>query len=445
MNRLWKLLKKEEEEDVPRRQQQALLMSAAAHQVEMMEEDEASQWGGSSEGRKYIQRDREGMDQRLKGLYFSEPCRFDGDYFRRRFRMRPHLFDKMMRSVANHDPYFVQNMDATGRLSLSTEQKLTCAMRMLAYGLPADLTDEFLDIAESTALEVLDHFTRAIWAVYRKEYLRKPTAADLQRLTDKAADRGFPGMLGSLDCMHWQWKNCPTAYAGQFQGHKGKPTIILEAVASYDTWIWHAYFGLPGSLNDLNVLGRSPLFDEVCRGEAPQVTFKVANSTYNQGYYLVDGIYPNWATLVKAIKNPTTPATRHFTRMQEAFRKDVERAFGILQARFAIVRGPARLWSRESLQYIMMTCIILHNMIVEDERDEDEQYEFDEDDIPTRPRRAEIYERKSYDHEVERDPGEMRAFVRDRYQKVRCPVISASLRSDLVEHGWALKKWRERI
>jgi hypothetical protein len=30
-------------------------------------------------------------------------------------------------------------------------------------------------------------------------------------------------------------------------------TIVLEAVASQDLWICHIFFGLPGSLNDINV------------------------------------------------------------------------------------------------------------------------------------------------------------------------------------------------
>ena len=243
-----------------------------------------------------------------------------------------------MHDVANHDPYFVQKLDASGRPGLSTEQKLTCAMRMLAYGLPADLCDEFLDIAESTALEILSHFTRAIWRVYHKHFLRTPSKADLRRLLNKADSRGFPGMVGSLDCMHWQWKNCPTSWQGHFTGYKGKPTIILEAVASYDTWIWHAFFGLPGSLNDINVLGQSPLFNEICRGESPRVKYYVGDRQYGQCYYLVDGIYPKWGNFVKAVRNPMTPPQAHFTKMQESFRKDVEKAFGILQARFAIVR-----------------------------------------------------------------------------------------------------------
>jgi len=45
----------------------------------------------------------------------------------------------------------------------------------------------------------------------------------------------------------------------------------------------------------------------------------------------------------------------------------VEQAFGVLQSRFAIVRGHVRYWDEETLAYIMKACIIMHNMIIEDE------------------------------------------------------------------------------
>jgi len=57
-----------------------------------------------------------------------------------------------------------------------------------------------------------------------------------------------------------------------------------------------------------------------------------------------------------------------FAQHQEGSRKDIERAFEVLQSRFAIIHNSARSWHLDSLKYIMDTCIILHNMIVEDER-----------------------------------------------------------------------------
>ncbi|KAL6184028.1 hypothetical protein ACLB2K_045435 [Fragaria x ananassa] len=100
----------------------------------------------------------------------------------------------------------------------------------------------------------------------RAEYLRAPTMADLKRLFAKDERRGFLRLIESIDCMHWQWKNCPTTWAGEYSGIKKIPTIIFEAVTSYDTWIWHAFFGMLGACNDLNVLAKSSLFDELIAG-----------------------------------------------------------------------------------------------------------------------------------------------------------------------------------
>ena len=71
------------------------------------------------------------------------------------------------------------------------------------------------------------------------------------------------------------------------------------------------------------------------------------------GYYLADGIYPQWSTFVKTIPSPQGNKRAHFAKQQESARKDVERAFGVLQARFAIVRRPARFWERKTLKDIM--------------------------------------------------------------------------------------------
>ncbi|XP_030974812.1 uncharacterized protein LOC115994722 [Quercus lobata] len=99
------------------------------------------------------------------------------------------------------------------------------------------------------------------------------------------------------------------------------------------------------------------------------------------GYHLTDGIYPKWATFVKTISAPQGHKRKLFSAAQEAYKKDVERAFGVLQARFAIVRGPAQFFHLKILQTIIKACIILHNMTVEDERDDNEVVDLDYEQI----------------------------------------------------------------
>jgi hypothetical protein len=163
-------------------------------------------------------------------------------------------------------------------------QKVTVALRMLAYGVSADSFDENFQMGASTVLETVQKFTRPIVHIYGHRYLRTPNEHDIVQLLAKAEQRGFPGMIGSIDFMHWEWEKCYTTWHGMYRGHFKKPTIILEAVASYDLWIWHAFFELPISLNDINVLHRSPIFENLAKGVGSSVKYNVNGKEYDMGY-----------------------------------------------------------------------------------------------------------------------------------------------------------------
>jgi len=59
---------------------------------------------------------------------------------------------------------------------------------------------------------------------------------------------------------------------------------------------------------------------------------------------------------------------KYYAKRLEAARKVLERAFGVLQARFAIVKNPIKLWKPKALSNVMRACVILHNMITEEEK-----------------------------------------------------------------------------
>lgn len=108
---------------------------------------------------------------------------------------------------------------------------------MLAYRVSGDLIDEYARMSESTCLEFMYRFCKTVIAMFGPEYLREPNATDTTRLLAKNAIRGFLGMLGSIDCMHREWKNYHSAWQSQYRCHVRACTIILEAVASQDLWI----------------------------------------------------------------------------------------------------------------------------------------------------------------------------------------------------------------
>ena len=154
-------------------------------------------------GRQKIWRDRIDAHNRLIRHYFAEDPIYPESYFRRRFRMSTELFRRIAEKLASHDRFFQQRRNVARELGHSTFQKVTAALRMLAYGIPADLVDDHLAMGESQAIMCVKRFAVGIVQVFGEEYLRSPNAEDVARLLAMNKARGFSGMLGSIDCMHW--------------------------------------------------------------------------------------------------------------------------------------------------------------------------------------------------------------------------------------------------
>ncbi|XP_051134171.1 uncharacterized protein LOC127253565 [Andrographis paniculata] len=164
--------------------------------------------------------------------------------------------------------------------------------------------DEVIKIGASMARVATMEFCDTIITTFKEQYLRDPTNEKTTRLLAENGQRGFPGMIGSLDCMHWQWDACPVAWRGQYNGRYGYLTLILEVASSQAFWIWHAFFGMPGTNNNVTVLDHSPLFNKYMDGTTPPVDYEVNCRHYNLPYYLTDGIYPKHAIFIQVVRNP---------------------------------------------------------------------------------------------------------------------------------------------
>ncbi|KAI3762178.1 hypothetical protein L1987_52602 [Smallanthus sonchifolius] len=305
----------------------------------------------------------------MNDYFIDENPKFDEGTFRDRFRMSKRLFLKIVADIESKFEWFQEGLDRRMKKSFVALQKCTSTIKQLATGNPPDEYDEYLSMACRTSRECLEYFCNAIVILYGKEFLRRPTSHDVALLYNAHEEKhGIPGMIGNIDCTHFVWRMCPTRLRGQYMpGDHQYPTIMLEAVASNDLWFWHTFCGPPGSNNDINVLQQSPLFTDEQLGTAPKCPFHVNGREYKRGYYLTDGIYPTWSTFVKSFAYPTDPKEKKFKKVQESARKDVERAFGVLKAKWGILGRPARSRKPEKIRNVVYACMLLHNMIIKDD------------------------------------------------------------------------------
>jgi hypothetical protein len=125
---------------------------------------------------------------------------------------------------------------------------------------------------ESTCLDSMYKFCLAVIKVFNSVYLRDPNMEDTLRLLSINEKSGFPKMLGSIDCMHWEWKNFPLTWQGQYSRYVEGCTVIVETVVMQDR-IWHSFFGMACSHNDFNLLQRSLVFARLAEGTLPPRRF----------------------------------------------------------------------------------------------------------------------------------------------------------------------------
>nr|GEV08705.1 hypothetical protein [Tanacetum cinerariifolium] len=153
-------------------------------------------------------------------------------------------------------------------MSISALMKCTVAIRQFAYGSIADAFDEYLQMSEHTARDALFFLNMCIIELYMPKYLRKPISEDVVNIQQKHNNvHGFPRMLGSIDS---------------------------------------------GANNDINVLDNFPLFDDLLDDLAHVVSYVVNGVEYRNGYYLADGIYPEWESFVKSFTVATDPKHTYF-------------------------------------------------------------------------------------------------------------------------------------
>ncbi|GJT17589.1 ALP1-like protein, partial [Tanacetum coccineum] len=198
----------------------------------------------------------------------------DAFYLQKAVEYHEWLIQQEAQPRLTRTPIFRDREDAERRLRADYFDDHS-AIRQMAYGSTPDAFDEYLQMSEHTARDALFFFNMCIIELY----------------------------MSNINCMHWEWKNCPVSWQGQYgRGDKKYPTIMLEAVASQDLWIWHAFYGMAGANNDINVLD-----DDLLDDLAPVVPYVINGVQYRNGYYLADGIYPEWASFVKSFTVATDP------------------------------------------------------------------------------------------------------------------------------------------
>ena len=211
--------------------------------------------------------------------------KFPGDQFANFFRISRQRFIKLMRDVVATGDKFYRD-----RRGPTLEAMLLLPLQVMALGVSPSSLCHYYQMSKMHAKEACNRFDIIVFRIYHQQYLARPTATDLKNIIAlHKRKHKVSGLMGSLDCTHLVWKNCPKAWEGSFKGKEKKTTIVLEAACDYNHYFWHASFGYPGSLNDVNILRFSSLYKsfyddslKTLEEEAGIVPYSIGNEEFNK-------------------------------------------------------------------------------------------------------------------------------------------------------------------
>lgn len=376
---------------------------------------------GPPKKRRFVRYDRARARECVWADYISPTRYFNDKQFVRMLRVTPTIFETL-RAAARKHPFFRpgNKTDAVGREAIDINVKLVMALKQIGYGCAGTAFTDYCQMGESTARDCLTFFIEVLYNSNElvDVFLRDMTRADARRVVEMhRQEHGVDGMLGSLDCMHVRWKNCPVAWQGTYNGKEDGPTIVLEAACDYSLWVWWSSFGYPGTCNDINIWDASPLHRSMVDGTMDRIDFDyfIAGLRFNKLWFTVDGIYPELERFVKTISVPIGRKEKNFSGWQEATRKSIERCFGVLQRKFRILLSPVEIIDPEKIRKLVMVVIMLHNMMVQERLDKG----IDEDDFANDEDCFQEWNENNPTPSAEQEVGILEAEVRRRLQIIR--------------------------
>jgi len=274
--------------------------------------------------------------------------RFPVKTFEGTFHLKHHKADTIINHLTKYDTFWRQTVCRAGKPSIYPYVKFLCAQTMLCHSVSASAFINYFQMGETTSRRCLSKLTTGMVQcnALANIHLRKPTKSDARNIVElQQADHKIPAMMGSLDITKVHWKNCPTAWKGQFSRTREITGLGLEAVVDHSLWFWYAEFGYPGTLNDINVWKCSALFKSMINVDHEKLDFDfvVDGEVFLKLFNVVDGIYPSLTQFLLAELDPHINIACSFAADQEAHRKDIERVSGVLKIKYVLLLPPINL------------------------------------------------------------------------------------------------------
>ena len=317
--------------------------------------------------------------------YVMEPspdCPKWNKMFRRRFRMPYESFLDL--SAQCEESEHLKTWWSSNGFHKYNKQKVLpmkllvlCALRYLGRSWTFDDLEEATAINYETNRRFLHQFIEfGSTSLYNKYVLNPINYEELKDNEHEFLMAGFPGCIGSTDATHVIMEVCSYRLRQLHLGYKLAHTARnYNMTVNHRRRIFNTTKGHPARFNDKTLVLFDLLVNQIHDGKFDDM-FEFTLMAFGEGdeiievkyrgcYLIVDNGYLRWSVTVPPMKESTSRAEIRFSEWLESLRKDVECAFGILKARWRVLKSGIRLHGILNCDRIWLTCCALHNMLLE--------------------------------------------------------------------------------
>ncbi len=292
-------------------------------------------------------------------------------YWKEHLRMHKETFLKLVDLVTPA----IATEDTVFRDAIPPHKRVAIALWRLAVGSSFQAIAAHFDVGKSTCVNIKKDFCRALNTL-STHYIKFPN--NCEKTTRALAlfqdDCKFPHAVGAIDGTHIEII-APKEPFDYFDRHH-RYSVIMQAVVGKNLTFMDTAIGYPGSMHDARVFRSSDIFQKAQNGEILTEPLTTVNGVQIRPLLLGDGAYPLLPWLMKPYPNGAilNRSQRRFNKTLSSARSTVERAFGILKARWRILlKRLDNLF--ENIPEVILSCCILHNFCQEASE------EFDDEEI----------------------------------------------------------------
>ncbi|KAL8525610.1 hypothetical protein ACS0TY_015019 [Phlomoides rotata] len=258
---------------------------------------------------------------------------------------------------------------------MSLQDQVALALRRLGSGNSLILTGDLFGVHHSTVSQVTWRFVEAIEEKRLLHLVWPSTEEELAEVKCKFEKiRGLPNCCGAIDTTHISMQLTSSDQdANYWLDRKEKHSMILQAIVDADMRFLDIVAGWPGKLNESTVHKSSNFFKKCQNGEILNGSTIFLSEETELGEYIIgDQAFPLLPWLLTPYQGKKLSERKiDFNKRLIASQFVAHKAFVRLKETWKMIKGDLWRPDKNKLPRIILACCILHNILIDKEKDED--------------------------------------------------------------------------